>query len=65
MQETEYIVPNPSYAGDHKKYASGGMENGPEDLPEILEGNGYAFIAEIPDTLLILQKGQAEKRKRG
>lgn len=56
LLETEYIVLNISSIGDYKKYATGGKENGFENLVALLEQNGYTEFASLEDVLVIYRK---------
>ena len=53
MLETRYIVLDPSSRKDFQKYASGGKDNGLENLIRLLEEKGYALYAAAGERLLV------------
>ena len=56
LLEAEYVVLKLSANNDYKKYATGGKDNGFENLVRLLEYNGYTEYKGINDALLILHK---------
>ena len=56
LLETEYVVLNVSSTSEYKKYATGGKENGFENLVKLLEKNGYTEYASLEDVLVIYRK---------
>jgi len=54
--ETEYVALNVSSAGDYTKYATGGKENGFENLVKLLEKNGYTEYAKLEGVLVIYHR---------
>ena len=56
LLETEYVVLSISSTSDYKKYATGGKENGFDNLVKLLENNGYIEYASLEDVLVIYQK---------
>ena len=56
LLETEYVVLNVSSTSDYKKYATGGKENGFENLVKLLEKKGYTEYASLEDILVIYRK---------
>ena len=56
LLETEYVVLNISSTSDYKKYATGGKENGFENLVKLLEKKGYTEYASLEDVLVIYRK---------
>ena len=60
LLETEYIVMNTVSRKEYDKYATGGKDNGLENLISILERNGYVPFAQIDGLLVIYQKLPAE-----
>ena len=56
LLETEYVVLNISSTSDYKKYATGGKENGFENLLKLLEKKGYTEYASLEDVLVIYRK---------
>ena len=53
---TEYVVLNLSANSDYKKYATGGKDNGFENLVKLLEDNGYSEYTSLNNVLIIYQK---------
>lgn len=58
LLETEYVVLNLSANSEYKKYATGGKENGFENLVKLLEKNGYSEYATLDNVLVIYHKSQ-------
>ena len=56
LLETEYVILNISSTSDYKKYATGGKENGFENLVKLLEKKGYTEYASLEDILVIYRK---------
>ena len=56
LLETEYVVLNVSSTSDYKKYATGGKENGFENLVKLLEKNGYTEYASLEDVVVIYRR---------
>jgi len=56
LLETEYVVLNISSTSDYKKYATGGKENGFENLVKLLEKNGYTEYASLEDVVVIYRR---------
>ena len=56
LLETDYIVMNIVSRKEYDKYATGGKDNGFENLLTILERNGYIPFAQIEGLILIYQK---------
>lgn len=56
LLETDYIVMNTVSRKEYDKYATGGKDNGLENLIAILERNGYVPFAEIEGLLVIYRK---------
>lgn len=56
LLETEYVVLNISSTSDYKKYATGGKENGFENLLKLLVKKGYTEYASLEDVLVIYRK---------
>ena len=54
--ETEYVVLKKSSSGEYKRYATGGQDNGYENLVALLEKNGYTLWEEYPGVLAIYHK---------
>ena len=44
LLETEYVALKPSATADYKKYATGGKENGYDNVVKLLEDSGYKLI---------------------
>ena len=61
LLEAEYVVLVLSANGDYKRYATGGKDNGFENLVRLLEYNGYTEYEAIDDVLIILHKEQADQ----
>ena len=57
LLETEYVVLKLSASSDYKKYATGGKDNGFENLIILLEKNGYSEYAVLDNVLVIYKKG--------
>ena len=57
MLETEYVVLKLSASSDYKKYATGGKDNGFENLIILLEKNRYSEYAALDNVLVIYKKG--------
>ncbi|MEE0871256.1 MAG: DUF2079 domain-containing protein, partial [Bacteroidaceae bacterium] len=57
LLETEYVVLKLSASSDYKKYATGGKDNGFENLIILLEKNGYSEYAALDNVLVIYKKG--------
>ena len=57
LLETEYVVLKLSASSDYKKYATGGKDNGFENLVILLEKNGYSEYAALDNVLVIYKKG--------
>ena len=60
MLETEYVVLKLSANSDYKKYATGGKDNGFENLVKLLEQNGYTEYEFLDNVLVIYHKEQPE-----
>ena len=58
LLETEYVVLKVSSTGDFKKYATGGKNNGYENLVKLLEENGYTRYSNYGEILVIYHKAQ-------
>jgi hypothetical protein len=56
LLETEYVVLKVSSPGDYKKYATGGQDNGYENLVKLLEENGYTRHSNYGEILVIYRK---------
>ena len=56
LLESEYVVIQVRDTGSYKKFATGGEENGLENLLALLERNGYVPFAQIDGLLVIYQK---------
>ena len=56
LLQTEYVVLKPSEAGSYKKYATGGEENGYDNLLELLRENGYTEYASCQNAVIIFRK---------
>ena len=56
MLETEYIVLNVTSTADYRKYATGGKENGFDNLVKLLERNGYTPYRSLENVLVIYHK---------
>ena len=61
LLEAEYVVLVLSANGDYKRYATGGKDNGIENLVRLLEYNGYTEYETLNDVLIILHKEQADQ----
>ena len=57
LLETEYVVLKLSANSDYKKYATGGKDNGFENLIILLEKTGYSEYAALDNVLVIYKKG--------
>jgi len=60
LLETEYVVLKPSASSDYRKYATGGKENGFDNLVKLLEENGYTEYESLNNVLVIYHKEQPE-----
>ena len=60
LLETEYVVLKLSANSDYKKYATGGKDNGFDNLVKLLEKNGYTEYESLNDVLVIYHKEQPE-----
>ena len=60
LLETEYVVLKLSASSDYKKYATGGKDNGFDNLVKLLEKNGYTEYESLNDVLVIYHKEQPE-----
>ena len=60
MLETEYVVLMLSASSDYKKYATGGEDNGFDNLVKLLEKNGYTEYKSLNNVLVIYHKEQLE-----
>ena len=60
MLETEYVVLKLSASSDYKKYATGGKENGFDNLVKLLAENGYTEYQSLNNVLVIYHKEQPE-----
>ena len=56
LLESEFVVLKLSANNDYKNYATGGQENGLENLQKLLENNGYSVYASIDNILIIYCK---------
>ncbi len=56
LLETEYVVLKTSASSDYKKYATGGENNGFDNLVKLLEENGYTQYAKLEGILVIYRK---------
>lgn len=56
LLETEYVVLNVNSNSDCEKYATGGIDNGYENLVKLLEESGYQEYGVIENVLVIYQK---------
>lgn len=59
LLESEYVVMNTVSRKEYSKYATGGKDNGLENLISILERNGYEPFAQIDGLMIIYQKRPA------
>ena len=57
MLETEYVVLKLSANSDYKKYATGGKDNGFDNLVSLLKKNGYCEYTSLDNVLVIYKKG--------
>ena len=60
LLETDYVVMNTVSLKEYSKYATGGQDNGLENLILLLEYYGYVPFAEIDGLMVIYQKLPAE-----
>ena len=60
LLETEYVVLKLSASSDYKKYATGGKDNGFENLVTLLEKNGYSEYTSLDNVLVIYHKNHPE-----
>ena len=60
LLETEYVVLKLAANSDYKKYATGGKDNGFDNLVKLLEKNGYTEYESLSDVLVIYHKEQPE-----
>ncbi len=58
LLEMEYVVLSVSSVNPYKKYATGGKDNGYENLVALLEEEGYEVFQSIPSVLVIYRKAQ-------
>ncbi len=58
LLETEYIVLELSANSDYKRYATGGKDNGLDNLIALLERNGYRKYTSLDNVLVIYHKEQ-------
>lgn len=56
LLSTEFVVLKESYKTEYKKYATGGEDNGYENLIALLEENGYVPYHNYQSTVVIYQK---------
>ena len=56
LLETEYVVLKLSANSDYKKYATGGKDNGFDNLVKLLEENGYTEYESLNNVLVIYRK---------
>ena len=56
LLESEYVVMNIVSRKEYSKYATGGKDNGLENLISILERNGYALFAQIDGLMVIYRQ---------
>ena len=56
MLETEYVVLKLSASSDYKKFATGGKDNGFDNLVKLLEEKGYSIYNSLEGVLVIYQK---------
>ena len=56
LLETEYVALKISATNDYKKYATGGKNNGFDNLVKLLEENGYTQYAKLDGILVIYRK---------
>ena len=56
LLETEYVALKISATNDYKKYATGGKNNGFDNLVKLLEENGYSQYAKLDGILVIYRK---------
>lgn len=56
LLETEYVVLRLSVNSDCKKYATGGKDNGFDNLVKLLEENGYTVYESLDNVLVIYHK---------
>lgn len=54
--ESEFVVLKVSSTGDYKKFATGGEENGFENLIRLLEENDYELFESVDNVLVIYHK---------
>lgn len=57
LLETEYVVLSLSGNSDYKKYATGGENNGLDNLIALLEENGYTEYTKLNSVLVIYHRG--------
>ncbi|MBR2888713.1 MAG: DUF2079 domain-containing protein [Oscillospiraceae bacterium] len=55
---TEYVVLNVNGASEYKRYATGGQNNGYENLTRLLEANGYEIYESLGEIIVIYRKEQ-------
>ena len=60
LLEAEYVVLKLSASSDYKKYATGGKDNGLDNLVKLLEKNGYLEYASLDNVLVIYHRDQSE-----
>ncbi len=60
LLSAEYIVLDLSSDSDYQKYASGGRDNGLDNLTELLEANGYEEYERLDSVLAIYRRGRPE-----
>ena len=60
LLETEYVVLKLSANSDYKKFATGGKDNGFDNLVKLLEENGYTEYQSLDNVLVIYHKEQPE-----
>ncbi len=58
LLQTEYVVLKVSSSADFKKYATGGQNNGYENLVKLLEENGYTRYSNYGEILVIYHKAK-------
>lgn len=58
LLQTEYVVLKVSSSADFKKYATGGQNNGYENLVKLLEENGYSRYSNYGEILVIYHKAE-------
>ena len=56
LLETEYVVLKLSASSDYKKYATGGKDNGFDNLVALLKENGYTEYESLDNVLVIYHK---------